>query len=130
MTSVSETTDRAPRAGQTAEVWTTRALFARHKMLGIGAVLALLLLLAIILGGILASSSVVVNDASACSTWSAANQTQQAAYARRYVRAHGPAPNGATAPASVVAAIDAGCNAAFANDVQDTVNVVQAIKNQ
>jgi hypothetical protein len=128
MTSVTDSTERAAPVDRAGEVWTTRALFARHKLLGIGAVALLVLLLAIIAGGILSSSTAVVNDASTCATWAAANQTQQQRYAQRYVREHGPLPGGATAAASVVTAISNGCNDAFSNDVEDSVTVLQAIK--
>ena len=128
MTSVTDSTERAAPVDQAGEVWTTRALFARHKLLGLGAAALLVLLLAIIVGGILSSSTAVVNDASTCATWAAANQTQQQRYAERYVREHGPLPGGATAPASVVAVISNGCNDAFSNDVEDSVTVLQAIK--
>jgi hypothetical protein len=103
-------------------------LFARHKVLGICAVALIVLLIAIILGGILASGAVVVTDASTCATWSAAKQTEQQAYAKRYVREHGALPDGARSPASVAAAVDAGCTQAFTNDTEDDVTVVQAIR--
>ncbi len=128
MTSASGSTERAAPAAQAAEVWTTRALFARHKLVGISAVALLVLLLAIVVGGLLASSPVVVSDSSTCSTWSSANQSTQHAYAVRYVQEHGPLRDGATAPATVVAAINAGCTEAFDNDVQDNVTVVHAIQ--
>lgn len=127
---VSGSTEGAAPATQGVEVWTTRALFARHKLIGISAVALLVLLLAIIVGGVLASSTSVVNDKSTCATWSSANQTQQQAYAERYLREHGSLPTGSTSPASVVAAINTGCTNAFNNDVQDTITVVQAIKQQ
>ena len=125
---VTGSTDGVAPADRGAEVWTTRALFARHKLLGIGAVALLVLLIAIILGGILASSTVVVNDSSTCATWSAAKQTEQLDYGRRYLRAHGAPPGGGHDPAVVVAAINAGCTQAFDNDAQEDVSVVQAIK--
>lgn len=128
MTSASGSTERAALADQTAQVWTTRALFARHKRVGISAVALLVLLLAIVVGGLLASSPAVVNDSSTCSTWSSANQSAQQAYAVRYVREHGPLASGATSPATVVAAINAGCTEAFDNDVQDNVTLVHAIQ--
>lgn len=125
---VSSSTDGVAPANRGAEVWTTRALFARHKVLGIGAVALLVLLFAIILAGILGTNTVVVSDASTCATWGSANQTRQLAYGQRYVREHGPLPGGDRSPASVVAAIDAGCTQAFDNDAEEDVNVVQAIK--
>jgi hypothetical protein len=114
--------DRGP------EVWTTRALFARHKLIGICAVALLVLLIAIILAGITGSSTVVVSDGSTCATWSSANETQQLAYGRRYVSAHGALPSGARSPASVVAAINTGCTQAFDNDAEEDVTVLRAIR--
>jgi hypothetical protein len=125
---VTDSTERAAPADRAGEVWTTRALFARHKLVGLSAVALVLLLLAIIVGGVLASSPAVVTDSSTCSTWSSANQTTQHAYAVRYVREHGPLRGGVTAPASVVAAINVGCTQAFNNDVQDDVTLVHAVQ--
>jgi hypothetical protein len=130
LTRVSGSTDGAVPAEQAGQVWTTRALFARHKLVGISAIVGLILLLAIIVGGILASSNVVINDASTCSTWSSANQTQQQAYAQRYLHEHASLPGGARIAADVVTAINTGCTDAFDNDTQDTITVVQAIKEQ
>lgn len=121
-------TDGVAPADRGAEVWTTRALFARHKVIGISAVALLLLLIAIILAGILGSSTVVVSDSSTCATWSSANQTHQLAYAHDYLREHGALPSGARTPSSVVAAINTGCTTAFDNDAEEDVSVVQAIK--
>jgi hypothetical protein len=125
---VTGSTGGAAPAEQGAEVWTTRALFARHKVIGICAVALLVLLIAIIVGGIFAGSTVVVSDSSTCATWSSANQTQQLAYGQRYVRERGALPSGAHSPTSVVAAINAGCTQAFDNDAEEDVTVVQAIK--
>jgi hypothetical protein len=125
---VSSSTDGVAPADRGAEVWTTRALFARHKLIGLCAVALLALLIAIILAGIMGSSTVVVSDASTCATWSSANQTQQLAYGQRYVREHGALPSGAGNPTSVVAAVNTGCTQAFDNDAEQDVTVVQAIK--
>ena len=125
---MSGSTDGVAPADRGAEVWTTRALFARHKVLGISAVALLVLLIAIILAGILGSSTVVVSDSSTCATWSSAKQTEQQAYGERYVQEHGALPDGARSPATVAAAIDAGCTQAFDNDAEEDVTVVQAIK--
>lgn len=43
---------------------------------------------------------------------------------------HGALPGGSSSPGGVVAAINTGCTDAFNNDVQDTITVVQAIKQQ
>ena len=111
----------------TADGWNTRALVARHKLAALAGLGVLALLLVIVVGGILTSRPVVVRDSTSCTTWGSANQTQQLAYARRYVKEHGPLTGGVTDPARVIAAINAGCSEANVNDVEDDVNVVQAI---
>jgi hypothetical protein len=103
-------------------------LIARHKWAAIAAVAALVLLLTIMVGGILTSRPLVVSDSSSCSAWSSANQTQQRAYAVRYVAEHGAVSGGVRNPAGVIAAIDNGCGQAFVNDVQDSETVVQAVQ--
>jgi hypothetical protein len=70
----------------------------------------------------------VVSYSTTCTEWGSANYTQQRAYAVRYVREHGSLSGGAVDPASVVAAINAGCTQAYASDVQDNITIVQAIK--
>ena len=125
---MSGSTDGSVPVDRGPEVWTTRALFARHKLIGISAVALLVLLIAIILAGILGSSTVAVSDSSTCVTWSSANQAHQLAYGERYLQEHGALPSGASTPSSVVAAINAGCTQAFDNDAEEDVSVVQAIK--
>ena len=87
----------------------------------------IVLLLAMTLVTALGSGRGSVSDATTCTQWGSANQTKQAAYARLYVREHGPLRSGATSPASVIAAINNGCGQAFSNDVSDTMTVVQAV---
>jgi hypothetical protein len=128
MTSVTASTERTEPEGQAAEPWTVRALFARHKAFGIGALALLAVLIAFTAVGVLAASPLVVSDSTTCTDWGSANYNQQHAYALRYVREHGSLPGGGRAPASVVAAITNGCTQAYANDVEDTVTLVQAVK--
>jgi hypothetical protein len=128
MTRVNAPTDRATPAGEAVDSWNTRALVAKHKLAALAGMVAVALLLVIVVGGILTSRPVVVSDSTSCTTWGSANQTQQAAYARRYVSEHGPLPGGVTSPARVIASINAGCSEANVNDVEDQVNVVQAIR--
>lgn len=104
-----------------------RAFVMRHKPVSVGALAALVVIVAVVLPAIPWSGSRNVSDSSPCSTWSSANRSQQRAYARLYVREHGPLPTGATSPDSVESAITAGCTAAYAYDDADTVNVIQAI---
>lgn len=130
MTGASAFTDPAGVPGQADETWTTWGLIVKHKAAALAGLFLLLLLLAIIVGGILASRPVLVTDSTTCTAWGSANQTQQRAYALRYVREHGPLSGGVTNPASVVAAINNGCGEAYVNDVEDNVTVLQAIRQQ
>jgi hypothetical protein len=129
MTSASSYTDPAAPVGDADETWTTWGLITRHKVAALAGVVLLILLLVIIVGGLLAAQpAVAVSDSTTCTAWGSTNQTQQNAYALRYVREHGPLRGGATSPASVVAAINNGCGEAYVNDVEDNVTVVQAIQ--
>lgn len=92
--------------------------------------LLLAILIAIILGGILTSRPLVVTDSTSCSAWTSASQTEQRDYGTRYVHEHGALAGGGSEPAAVIAAINRGCSDAFTNDVEDNVDVVQAIKEQ
>jgi hypothetical protein len=130
MTDASAFTDPAASGGEASETWTTWGLISKHKVVAAIGTVLLLLLLAIIVGGLVASKPVLVTDSTTCTAWGAANQTQQRAYALRYVRAHGPLSNGARSPASVIATITNGCSEAYVNDVEDNVTVVQAIQSQ
>lgn len=129
MTSSSALTDPAAEAGDSSETWTTWGLISKHKLLAAAGLAMLVLLLVIVVGGLVSEQpAVAVTDSTTCTTWGSTNQTQQRAYALLYVREHGPLPGGATNPASVVATINNGCNEAYVNDVEDNVNVVQAIQ--
>jgi hypothetical protein len=128
MTDASAYTDPAAESGDASETWTTWGLISKHKIAaGVGVVLVLLLLV-IVVGGLVSAKPVVVSDATTCTAWGSANQTQQRVYALLYVREHGPLPDGARDPASVIAAIDNGCGEAYVNDVEDNVTVVQALQ--
>ena len=130
MTSASPYTDPAAPAGEAGETWTTWGLISKHRIAAAAGIVLLILLLVIIVGGILSAQPVVVSDSTTCTSWGSTNQTQQRAYALRYVREHGSLANGARDPASVVAAINNGCGEAYVNDVEDNVTVVQAINSQ
>jgi hypothetical protein len=114
----------APNDG---ELWTTRRLIARHKGAALGVAAILIVMVATILVSVLGSTARPVSDATTCTQWGAANQDQQAAYAKLYVREHGPLRGGKTSPASVIAAINNGCTLAYGDDVSDTATVIQAI---
>jgi hypothetical protein len=129
MTDASAYTDPAAQSGDSSETWTTWGLISKHKVLAVAGLVMLVLLLVIIVGGLASEQpALAVTDSTTCTTWGSTNQTQQRAYALRYVREHGPLPGGASDPGSVVAAINNGCNEAYVNDVEDNVNVVQAIQ--
>jgi hypothetical protein len=128
MTSATASTDGTGPTSRAAESWTARALFARHKAAGIGAVVLVAVLVAITVAGVLSSRPLMIRDASTCTEWGSANYTEQHAYARLYVREHGALFGGAGDPASVVAAINNGCTQAFENDVEDSLTVLQAIR--
>ncbi len=119
---------RTAAAGEAADTWNTRTLVAKHKVAALAGLVVLALLLVIVVGGILTSQPVVVSDSTSCTTWGSASQTRQLAYARRYASKHGPLAGGVTDPARIVAAINNGCAEANVNDVEDQVNVVQALQ--
>ena len=67
-------------------------------------------------------------DSTTCAQWGSTNVNGQDAYARLYVREHGPvSPRWGPSPGGVINAINAGCYEAFGEDVSDTATVVQAI---
>lgn len=111
------------------DTWTIRALVARYKLAAatVAAFLAVIVI-SILVAAFGSTGAVVIRDDTTCTQWGAANPNQQAAYARRYVLEHGPLSDGASAPASVMAAINRGCTQAYGEAVSDTVSVVQAIR--
>jgi len=69
-----------------------------------------------------------VTDSTTCEQWGSTNVNGQDAYARLYVREHGPvSPRWGLAPEGVINAINAGCYQAFGEGVSDTATVGQAI---
>ncbi len=69
-----------------------------------------------------------VTDATTCDQWSSTNVDRQGAYARLYVREHGPvSPRWGPVAGGVINAINAGCYQAFGEGVAGTATVVQAI---
>ena len=105
-----------------------RGLIASHKAASF--VIALLctvtvVVLALVLLGPKAGA---VTDRTTCQQWGSTNVNQQDAYARLYVKDHGPvSPRWGPAPVGVINAINAGCYQAFGEDVSDRATVVQAI---
>ena len=109
------------------ESWTVRRVLAQHRLLALGVAAFVALMLAMILVAVVGSKGGPVTDATTCTQWGSTNLTRQTAYARLYVREHGALADGASSPASVVAAINTGCVRAYNDDVSDNATVVQAI---
>jgi hypothetical protein len=120
-------TSASTPASNDGELWTVRALLARHKLAALGVAAFIAVMLAIALVAVFGSKAGAISDATTCSEWGSANADQQAAYARLYAREHGVLRAGLTSPASVIAAINNGCSKAYTDDVSDTATVVQAI---
>ncbi len=110
--------------------WSARELMSANKPLTIGVAALVAAMLAAVAIGLLAGSSGAVSDSTLCSGWSSTNQTKQQAYGKLYLQEHGPLPSGAGNPNAVLAAINKGCMEAFANGIEDNVNVVEAISGQ
>jgi hypothetical protein len=69
-----------------------------------------------------------VTDSTTCAQWGSTNVDGQNAYARLYVKEHGQVAKGwGPAPQGVISAINAGCDEAFGEGVDDQATVVQAI---
>ena len=119
----------APATGmdQTTELWTVRGLISEHKAAAVVTAGACALMLAIAVVAIFGAKAGAVSDSTTCTTWGSANQDQQTAYARLYVKEHGAIRGVRTAPASVVNAINIQCLEAYNEDVSDSTTVVQAI---
>ena len=117
-----------PPLGPAGEHLSIRALVARYRGLSLVVAGLVVLLLAMFVAALVHSGPTAVSDATTCAQWSSASQGQQDAYAELYQREHGPVPGRPAGAVSVVAAINTGCMQAFANDVEDKVDVVQAIR--
>jgi hypothetical protein len=115
------------QAGEGTELWTVRALIARHRLaaLVLGGLLAVMI--ATIVLAAVSSKAGAVTDATTCAQWGSTNQTRQTAYGELYLKEHGPVPKYGDSPAAVIKAINFGCGVAFGDDVSDTATVVQAI---
>ena len=114
----------------TAPGLSAREMMGANRALTIGVLALVVAMVAAVGVGLLGAGATKVIDSTPCSGWSSASQTMQDAYARLYVREHGPLASGAADPTSIVAAINDGCIQAFTNGVEDTVNVVQAIRTR
>jgi hypothetical protein len=122
------TSPSGTRTGNVGEAWSVRRLIAAHKPAALGIAAIIAVMLAMILVAALGAKGGAVSDATTCTQWGSANVNEQSAYARLYVREHGPvSPRWGPAPAGIVKAINAGCAQAFGENVSDSVTVVQAI---
>jgi hypothetical protein len=124
---VTVSTGASTAAAKGPESWTVRGLLVRHKLAALGLAAIIAFMLAMFLLAALGPKAGAVSDSTTCTQWGSANQVQQAAYAKLYVREHGPLRGGGTSPAKVIAAINAGCARAYGDDVSDTATVTQAI---
>lgn len=108
--------------------WTIRGLIASHKVASLvvaGLCAATVAVLVLVAFGPKAGA---VTDSTTCAQWGSTNVTEQDAYARLYVKEHGPvSTRWGPAPTGVINAINAGCYQAFGEDVSDTATVVQAV---
>lgn len=108
--------------------WTARSLVASHKMASVVIAALCAATVAVLLFVALGPKSGAVKDSTTCAQWGSTNVNAQDAYARLYVREHGPVARAwGPAPTGVINAINAGCYEAFGEDVSDTATVVQAI---
>lgn len=108
--------------------WTIRGLIASHK----AASLVIAALCAVTVAALalvaLGAKAGAATDSTTCAQWGSTNVNRQDAYARLYVREHGPVSRDwGPAPTGVINAINAGCYEAFGEDVSDTTTVIQAI---
>jgi hypothetical protein len=108
--------------------WTIRGLIASHKAASLVIACLCALTVAAFVLVALGPKGGPVTDSTTCQQWGSTNVNEQDAYARLYVREHGPvSPRWGPAPVGVINAINAGCYQAFGEDVSDTATVVQAI---
>jgi hypothetical protein len=117
----------ATQSNQIGPPWTIRGLIASHKRAAAFAAASVLVMVALIVVAVVGSKAGPVTDATTCTQWGSANVNRQNAYARLYVREHGPVPRWGASPAMVINAINAGCFQAYGDDVSDNTSVVQAI---
>jgi hypothetical protein len=110
--------------------WSMRALIARHKLPAAGVALVVLITVALFVVAVLGPRNGAVGDSASCTQWGSSSQSEQQAYAERYLGGHGNVPQQAPGVSGVEAAVNAGCMAAFANDEEDTVTVLDAIEKR
>ncbi len=108
--------------------WTMRGVIASHKVASLVAAVVCAVTVAILALVVFGPRAGAVTDRTTCAQWGSTNVDQQDAYARLYVKEHGPVSSRwGPAPTGVINAINAGCYQAFGEDVSDTATVVHAI---
>ena len=114
-----------------AEIPSNRTLIVRYKYASLGAAAVLVIVVAMVLFAALGAKAGAVTDSTTCTQWGSANVNRQNAYAQLYIREHGPLKDGVgvTDAASVIDAINAGCEQAYGDDVSDNATVIQAIND-
>lgn len=111
-----------------AELLTIRGLVAGHRWAALVAAAVCALLVAMFLVAVFGAKAGPVTDGTLCMQWGSTNLDRQNAYARLYLKEHGPIRGSGTSPvASVINAINDGCLQAFNDDVEESTTVVQAI---
>lgn len=114
-------------AAKGGEARAIRSLVARHKLIALGVAAVIAFMVAMFVIAAVGDKAGAVSDSTTCTQWGSANQNQQAAYGRLYIREHGPISRAHGTPASVITAINNGCTLAYGDDVSDTTTVLQAI---
>lgn len=118
----------ATRTASDSAPWTIRGLIASHKVASLVIAALCILMVGFPVLIVLGPKAGPVSDSTTCTQWGSTNINGQDAYARLYVREHGPVSSRwGPAPAGVVNAINAGCFQAYGDDVSDQTTVVQAI---
>ena len=106
-----------------------RKLIAQHKRESIAVIVLVVLLVGFTAASALSSSKAsALSDASTCSAWAAAGQSQQVAYARRYVDEYG-AVAGSRDTGTVESAINSACTHAAYLGEADDVSLVAAMNH-
>jgi hypothetical protein len=115
-----------PREG--FELWSVRSQISRHKLAALVVAAVCVFTVAILAMTALGAKAGAVTDRTTCDQWGSTNVDGQNAYARLYISEHGHvSPRWGPGTVGVINAINAGCDQAFGEDVDNTATVVQAI---
>ena len=108
--------------------WTLGGLIVSHKVAAVVVAALCAATLAVFALVFFGPRGGAVTDRTTCAQWGSTNVNQQDAYAKLYLKEHGPvSPGWGSGPTGVIKAINAGCYQAFGEDVSDTATVVQAV---